>query len=372
MNRITAPTVSRPESVARAAASLALTGALALAITLGWSDPAKAQAPLRFALAQSALGQQSLSVDGSIEAVRDTRVAAQVPGRITQLLVKAGDKVQAGQVLMNIDPSVAAQQVAGGQAQVAQAQALLVSAKAEMERTRRLFEQNYVSKAAVERAEAQFKAAAAQSSAMSAQAAATSAQAAYYTVRAPYAGWVAQVNVSVGDMATPGTPLVSVYDPSALRATVQWPESMVSRLDTAQAAVVEIPGAGEQAGVHVTVLPSLDAATHSATVRVDLGPQAASVLPGQFVRVRLALKAQASSGGNTPAASSRARVMVPAASVVERGELTGVYVIKADGRAQLRQIRLGRAQGDQVEILSGLAVGEKVALDVVAAAQSTH
>jgi multidrug efflux system membrane fusion protein len=120
------------------------------------------------------------------------------------------------------------------------------------------------------------------------------------------------------------------------------------------------------------VLPSLDAATHSATVRVDLGPQTASVLPGQFVRVRLGLKASAPSTGSAATTSGRPRVLVPAAAVVERGELTGVYVIKADGRAQLHQIRLGRAQGDQVEILSGLAVGEKVALDVVAAAQSAR
>jgi membrane fusion protein, multidrug efflux system len=345
---------------------------LCLVAAVWWPAPVHAQAQgaaaLRFAVARTPSALASQTFDGHIEAVRDAKVAAQVAGRITQVMVKAGDKVQAGQVLMSIDPAVAAQQVAGSRAQVAQAEAMLSSARAELDRTRRLREQNYVSQAALDQALAQFKAAQAQANALSAQASATTVQAGFYTVRSPYAGWVAQVQVSVGDMASPGLQLASVYDPTALRATAQVPESLVNRMDPSQPAEVEFSGGamgpGTQVAVKTTVLPSVDTATHSATVRLDLKPQSPGVLPGQFVRVRLPVKA--------PVATDGGRVLVPQAAVVERSEMTGVYVITANGQVLLRQVRVGRAAGDQVEILAGVAPGEKVALDVVGAARLAH
>lgn len=350
---------------ALAAGAVALAGAVVSAV--GAESTEGAGAALRTAPAQLEGSRAEYTADASIEAVRDSRIAAQVIGRITDIAVRAGDRVQAGQVLMRIDPSAAAQQVAGSQAQVAQAQAMLTAARSDYQRAQRLYAKQYLSAAALEHAEAQYKAAEAGSRALMAQAAAAGVQAGYYTVRAPYAGWVAQVNVSVGDTAAPGAPLASMYDPAALRVSVPLPESVVERLDTKAAATVELPNAPadlrRQTGVRLTVLPALDAATHSATVRVDLPPQPATVLPGQFARVHFALKA----GAAEPA--GKARVLVPLAAVVRRGELTGVYVVTPQG-AQLRQIRLGHEQGDQVEVLAGVAAGERVALDPVAAAQA--
>lgn len=351
-----------------------LAAAAIVALTCGAGLPAWAEGGAATALqtvaAQSEGSRDDYTADANIEAVRDSRIVAQASGRITEIVVRAGDHVQAGQVLMRIDPSLAAQQVAGSQAQVAQAQAMLASARADYQRAQRLYAKQYLSAAALEHAEAQFKAAEAGARALTAQAAAANVQAGYYTVRAPYAGWVAQVNVAVGDTAAPGAPLADMYDPAALRVTVQLPESVVERLDRAAQAVVELPNAPaaaqRQTGTRVTVLPALDATTHSATVRVDLPPQSAAVLPGQFARVHFALKPAT----GDDAAASKARVLVPLKAVVRRGELTGVYVVNAQGAAQLRQIRLGREQGDRVEVLAGLAVGERVALDPVAAAQA--
>lgn len=324
---------------------------------------------LKTAVVQSTAGQGAYLADASIEAVRDTQVASQVPARITEVLVKAGDRVKAGQVLVRMDPSAAAQQVSGSQAQVAQAQAILAAAKGDFERAQTLYKQSFLSKAAFDQAQAQFKAAQAQAQALSAQAAGSSVQAAYYTVRASYAGWVSQVHANVGDMASPGVPLLAMYDPAALRASVQVPESVVAQIDTTQAAQITLPHAPtasqQQWGVRTTVLPAVDAATHSTTVRVDMSPQTAAVVPGQFVRVRLPLKAGAE------ALSLRVKLMVPSASVVERGELTAVYVVSAKGEARLRQVRVGRSMGEQTEVLAGLQSGERVALDPVAAAQAT-
>ena len=66
---------------------------------------------------------------------------------------------------------------------------------------------------------------------------------------------------------------------------------------------------------------------------------------------------------------ANSRLFVPARAVVPRAELTGVYVLGADGRALLRQVGLGRAQGDMVEVLTGVSAGERVVLDPQAAAR---
>ncbi len=365
------PTIDHP--LHRLTRQRAVVATLSAWLVWGAAVAAPSAPVLRTAVAQSSQAQSVYVADASIEAIRDSRIAAQVAGRITDLSVQAGDHVVAGQVLMHLDPSMAAQQVAGSQAQVAQAQAMLTAAQADLERAKHLYAKNYVSKAALDHAQAQFDSTAAQARALTAQAAVSSVQAGYYTVRAPYAGWVAQVNVAVGDMATPGSPLVALYDPAALRVTAQLPETVVSRLDRAAPVVVELtnlpadaPAAARRQTVQrITVLPALDAATHSATVRVDLPAQPASVLPGQFARVRFALK----STSTTPDAG-KARVLVPRSAVVLRGELSAVYIVNASGQVLLRQIRLGRDDGEQVEVLAGLSAGEKVALDPVAAAQA--
>ena len=105
-----------------------------------------------------------------MEAVRQSAIAAQVPARIVEMRVRAGDTVKAGQVLVRLDPRTAADQLASSQAQVAAAQAQLEAARNDFERNRRLFEKQYISQAAMEQAEAQFKAAQAQAKATTAQA----------------------------------------------------------------------------------------------------------------------------------------------------------------------------------------------------------
>jgi multidrug efflux pump subunit AcrA (membrane-fusion protein) len=107
----------------------------------------------------------------------------------------------------------------------------------------------------------------------------------------------------------------------------------------------------------VQVLPSADASTHTVTLRVDLAAGLAGVMPGQFARLWLP------AGEGTRAASP----WVPLSAVVRRAEMTGLYVLDGNGRPLLRQVRLGRSDGDRVEILSGLRDGERVASDAQAA-----
>jgi RND family efflux transporter MFP subunit len=302
-------------------------------------------------------GGAAAGYDGVVEAVRQTVVSAQVPGAVVALPVKAGDRVKAGQVLLRLDARAAEQQAGAAAAQVQAARAAQEAAAREFERQKQLFQKGYISQAALDRAEAQHKSAQAQAAAQLAAAGAARTESGFYVVKAPYDGIVSEVPVVLGDMAMPGRPLLTMYDPAALRVAAAVPQTAAPRAGSAPQA--ELPGAapGRIAPLRWQVLPAVDPATHTMQLRLDLPPGTAAV-PGMFARAWL----PAGSGAGP-------RLSVPAQAVVRRAELTGVYVIDAGGRPLLRQVRLGPAGRGQVEVLAGLAAGERVALDPQAAAR---
>ncbi len=348
----------------------ATTAAIAVAALLATAAPARADGPataLASAPVRSSGAARSVAFDGTVEAVRQTVVAAQVPGAVVALEVKAGDVVRAGQLLVRIDARAAEQTAAAGDAQVTATRANLEVARRELERQRQLFDKDYISKAALERAEAQYAATKAQVDALAAQAGAARTQSGLHGVRAPYAGVVAEVPVALGDMAMPGRPLVVLYDPAALRVTAAIPQGVAARAGDLSGAKLELPWRPADrrvvAPARATVLPTVDPATHTVQLRLDLPADAArDATPGAFARAWIGVPPGAD-------ADARQRLYVPAAAVVRRAELTAVYVVGDSGRPALRQVRLGPAAGDEVEVLSGVAAGDRVATDPQAAAR---
>jgi multidrug efflux system membrane fusion protein len=343
-----------------AAVLLALSQAIATAAEPAAPVDRPGAGELRTAAASTATAGRNASYDGVVEAVRQTTVAAQVPGAVVALNVKAGDRVQAGQVLLRLDARAADQNAAAGAAQVRAARATQEAATREYERQKQLFEKNYISRAALDRAEAQYKATQAEAAAQLASAGAARTQSDFHVVRAPYAGVVADVAVVLGDMAMPGRPLLTLYDPAALRIKAAVPQTAALRLPADVRAEAEIPGLGQRVvPTRAQLLPTVDPATHTLELRLDLPPRLAGVAPGMFARAWLPLSGAADT-----------RVFVPQQAVVRRAELAGVYVVGPDGRPLLRQVRLGRAEGERIEILSGVSAGERVALDPQLAART--
>jgi len=299
------------------------------------------------------------AADGTVEAVRQSTIASQVSGRVTALTVKAGDAIKNGQVLLQIDQRAAAQQSVASEAQVAAAQAQLEVASKEYDRSLRLFQKQYISQAAMEQAEARLKSNQAQANATVAQARAAMTETSFHTMRDPYNGVVATDTTEVGDMALPGKPLVTVYDPGALRVVVNLPESYAAMLNRNAPVRIEFPGAPEnqrwQTVQRITVLPTSDPASHSIEVRLALAAGVANIAPGTFARAQLPLSEK-----------SAGVLTIPVSAVVKRTELRAVYVAVPDGRFQLRQVRLGKVAGDRVEVLAGLRAGDRIALDPLA------
>lgn len=300
---------------------------------------------------------QTYASEATIEAIRQATVAAQVQGRVLETRVDAGARVQRGDVLMRIDTREADQAVAGAAANVAAAQARLVEARANLERTRSLKARNFVSAASVDQAQAAFDAANAQYKAAEAGRAQADTSRGFATVTAPMDGIVAQRLTEAGEMAQPGRPLMTIYEPGGLRAVADVPQSRLAELNrSGMKAKVEFPESGRWLdAVSITVLPSADPRTHTARVRVSLPADAPGVVPGMAARVHFPV-------GEAP------RLAVPASAILRRGELTGVYVADGKGSFNLRQLRIGSTLADgSIEVLAGLAGGETVALDPVRA-----
>jgi len=318
--------------------------------------------------AQALAGGRSTGFDGVVEALRQTVVAAQVAGAVVQLDAKVGDRVAAGQLLLRIDARAADQTAAAGDAQVQAARAALDVARKDQARQQQLYQQNYISQAALERAEAAFKATQAQVDAQLAQAGAARTQSGFYVVRAPFAGVVAEVPVALGDMALPGRPLLTLYDPAALRVSAAVAQGVAAQAAGTAAPRIELPGLpAAQAWVvpaRVQWLPTVDAATHTVQLRAELPAGLPGVVPGMFARVWLQDPAAGAGEG-----AAAAPLSVSKSAVVRRAEMTGLYVLDPQGRPVLRQVRLGRSVGDQVEVLSGLTAGERVVSDPQAAAR---
>jgi len=327
---------------------------LVTAIGLLWSAATGAQqAPaLRTAAVELREVEQTYVAEGVVEAIRQSTVAAQIPGRIVQINFDVGDRVEKGQVIVKIDAREVSQALAGSQAQVEQARAQLARAKSEYDRTRALIEQKFVSQAALDKAAADYKAA----QALLANTLAGAGQAAtakdFATVVAPYGGVVAARHIEVGEMATPGKPLMTGFDPTSLRVSATIPQYKLSVIGDGAQATVEIPAFNQWITPStVTVLPTTDPGTLSTRARLDLPSAPAGVLPGMFARVHFVV--------------GRARkLVVPAQAVLRRSEVVAVYVINTQGGITLRQVRLGESAGkDGVEVLAGLRPGERVALE---------
>jgi len=293
---------------------------------------------------------------GQIEAVRQAVLAAQATGRVTEVLVRSGEAVQRGQVLLRIDSPAARASAQAGSAEATAAAAQLASAQADFERAKRLHAKQYLSDAALERMQAQLKAVEAKSTATAAQARAARDIAGWEELRAPYDGRVTSVGVAAGDLASPGQPLVGIYAPGPMRVLADIPENVAGQLATDQSVQLAFDTSGcASAPTEVTswtVVPAIDPRSRSVGIRVEL-PELAGCMPGALVRASLPLK------------STRPSLTVPRTALIRRGELDAVYVVGPDARVTLRQVRLGEAAPTSVEVLAGLEAGERVLRDAM-------
>lgn len=290
--------------------------------------------------------------DGRIEAVNQATVSAQTSGRIAELPFDVNDFVDAGKVIMRFTDTEQRAALTRAEATLEEGRARSAEALQEFERVSSMFENGTVSQSRFEQAKANRDAAQARLNSARSGVESAKEQLEYTVVRAPYAGIVAKRHVELGEMVSPGQPLITGLSLQSLRVNVDVPQSMFHSIRTIGRAFVYIDDQ-RIAGTELTFYPVADAAANTFRVRVDLPDGSATLYPGMIVKVGFVV-------GETK------RLLVPVQAVVRRSELSAVYVADGD-RVMLRQVRLGRRYGEFIEVLAGLSEGERVAAEPVAA-----
>jgi RND family efflux transporter MFP subunit len=337
------------------AAATLMAGALLATVVACGADkaPPDAGGSLATHVVGAEAGPTERLLDGTVEAVNQATVSAQTAGRVAGIYFDVNDVVPAGAVIVRIRSTEQAASLTQAQAGIKEATAREAEAQIRYERINDMYQRRVVAKATFDEASAARDAAAARLIAARAGLEAAREGVSYTEIRAPYAGVVTQKHVQVGEAVAPGTPLMSGASLDALRVVVEVPQSVVEQVRAARKAAVYVDGRRiESSGL--TVFPAAQPETNSFRARIELPQGVQGLAPGMFVKVGLVV-------------GESERLLVPRSAVVERSEMRGVYVVADDGRVSLRQVRLGHVRGDQIEILAGLAAGERVALDPVAA-----
>ncbi|NGZ08012.1 MAG: efflux RND transporter periplasmic adaptor subunit [Nitrospira sp. LK70] len=278
-----------------------------------------------------------VEVTGQVAPIFQAALSSRIQGTIDELLVREGTKVSKGQLLIRLDSRDL-------QADLGRAGAEVENAKAHLDRMNQLYAEDAVSKQEMENANRNYRVAEASRKAVE-------AQLSYTVVRAPFDGVITEKKVEAGELASPGQPLLKMEDPQRLRLEATVAEGDLKSVSRGDKIRVAIDALGGQAlaGTVSQILPAGDPQTHTFMVKVDL-PKTPGLKTGMFGRFPL-------DKGTTQT------ILVPSPAVVERGELSSLYVVGADRIARLRWVKLGRRFGDHVEILSGINEGERVLAD---------
>ncbi|MFN9792373.1 MAG: efflux RND transporter periplasmic adaptor subunit [Pseudomonadota bacterium] len=331
--------------------------ALALSACSGGGDDRAAPTgdpSLATVVVAPATAARERSWDGVVQAVHQATLAAQTAGRVVELPFDVNDVVKAGDVVVRFTDVEQRSGRAQAEASLRAARAQVDEAEAEQRRIANLAARQLVARSQLDQATARRDAARAALAAAEAGVKQAGERVDYTVVRAPYAGIVTQRHVEIGETVAPGQPLVSGLSLGQLRIEVQVPQADIAAIREHKAATVRLADGRDVEAREVIVFPTANPDTHTFTVRVELPEMDTRLQPGNTVKVRFKLgKAE--------------RLFVPATALVRRSEIAAVYVVSPEGRVGLRQIRVGELFGDRVEVIAGLASGEAIALDPVAA-----
>jgi len=304
---------------------------------------------------------ETIDVVGTVRARTSALVSARIPGTVSVLHVREGDRVRKGQVLGQLESRENVAQATGAVAAVdeanrglEEAQARLKLAEATFGRFKKLYDEQALTRQefdtrqterdlarqAVGRAEARLR-----QTQEASRAAGTMAD--YTRIVAPISGVIIAKQADLGATVFPGQPLMTIDDEGSYQLELAIPESQLRAVHAGTPVQVTIDATGSSFSTRVAeVVPTSDAASRTFIAKVPVQQRGAR--SGMFGRGSIAL------------ASSLKGVLVPRTAVFERGALTAVWAVGNDEIVRMRLIKTGRVQGSHVEVLSGLADGDRI------------
>ena len=327
--------------------------AAGLMITLGLLAPtAEAQQasppqPVTTAVTERGELQETVHLDGVIEAVQQSTVSAQTSGTVQRLPFDVDDSVAAGDLIVQLEDSEQRSRLRQAEAGLEEAEAALADAGQRFERIEAVHERGLVSRQEFDQARNNLAAARARVERARASVSEAQEQLSYTRVLAPYGGILTERHVEVGEAVNPGQPLLSGLSLEQLRVVVDLPQKYaeLARMER-QAQVTLADGRVLETG-EMTFYPYADPQTHTFRLRMRLSEPNGSLFPGMLVKVSVPV-------------ASRETLWVPFSSLIQRSELRAVFVLDDQDQPRLRQVRTGVRDNGRLEILAGLSEGERV------------
>jgi membrane fusion protein (multidrug efflux system) len=299
-------------------------------------DP-KADAAIPVEVAKPVRGEMLAMYSGTatLEAEADAKIIAKVGGEVRRILVEEGDRVKAGQLLAVLDDRQL-------RFQAAQTRAALAKAERDFNRQVELHQKGLVSAGAFEGLKYD----------LDNQRAANdlaSLNLSYSEIRAPFAGIVSERNVKLGQEIATGSAMFRVTDPTPLKAAVFIPERELARLKPGQSATIAVDALAGRAfpAIVKLVSPTVDAATATFKVTLEVNDPKGDLKPGMFSRVGIVFERREDA------------LTIPRIALVDSDGSSNVFVVTA-GNAEQRPIKTGLSNAGKVEVIEGLKGGEQV------------
>jgi RND family efflux transporter MFP subunit len=319
--------------------------------------PAPATIPATALVERQNLAHEA-EVVGTIDAATRTTVAARVIANIKKIHKGAGADVNEGDPLIDLDDTDLKARLAQANAAQKSAEASRKLAQVQRDSKKEQYDRNAATKLEYDEAQARYEVADAEVERARQLVREADIALAYASIKAPYRGRIIDVLAKEGDQASPGKPLLTMYDPKHLRLEAAVREAYIGYAARGDKVAVRIdavrdPSRRERRGVIDQIVPAADPASRTILVKVALDEaNAEGLIPGMFGRMTLKL-------------DERPRLLIPSAAVEQVGQLTLVRVVE-HGRPGTRAVRLGEVLVEQakVEVLAGLSAGETVVVRV--------
>lgn len=286
-----------------------------------------------------------------IEAESQVQLSTKIMGEITYLPFKEGDRVTMGQTLVQVKSTDIQASSARIDANILEVEANLVNIEKNYNRIKTLYDNGSATQKELDDIETQYNAMKARIQAAEESKREVNAVLGYASVTAPFSGFVSKKFMEKGSLASPGMPILALESNGAFKAVANVPESEIGFFQLGDEVEVRIDAIDAKLKARVTqISPSSAFSQYEVAVLLQLDDETASkIKAGMFANVVLE-------------EGEQSNLMIPKESIVQRGQLTGLYTVNQQEEAMLRWIRLGNTIGNQVEVLSGLQNGEEIIL----------
>ena len=294
--------------------------------------------------------EEEIRASGELQARNHTLIAAEVQGRVTQISIDEGGAVSKGSVVLELDPERRRLELDAARAGLAQARAQLSKERSQTARVRKLRTSSVSSEAQLEEAETALRLAESSVAAERAQLGVAQRALADASVAAPFDGVVSMRSVQLGEFVQPGATLFEIVALDPLEAIFHVTELDSARVKVGQPVKISVAAQPDREFIGEVrfVAPTVDPATRTLRIKASVANTDGLLRPGLFARANLGVSRR------------HGVVMVPEESIIQRADGAFLYRIRDDDRVERVPVATGTEYDGSIEVLDGLAVGERV------------